>query len=112
VEKILHPAREDFPGHALWKRDFSGTSGLFGVVFAPMSRARFAAFVDALDLFGIGASWGGYESLVMPMSPKSLRTATSWPYEGPCLRIHAGLEDPDDLVADVQNALETMRRTT
>jgi len=111
VEKVLHPAREDFPGHALWKRDFSGTSGLFGVVFAPMSRSRFAAFVDALELFGIGASWGGYESLVMPMSPKSLRTATTWPYEGPCLRMHAGLEDPDDLVADVQNALETMRRT-
>ena len=109
VEKVLHPAREDFPGHALWKRDFSGTSGLFGVVFRPTTATRFAAFVDALEHFGIGASWGGFESLVMPMSPKSIRTATTWPHEGPSLRVHAGLEDQEDLVADVVAALETMR---
>lgn len=109
VEKVLHPARPDFPGHDLWKRDFSGTSGLFGVVFRPMSRARFAVFVDTLEHFGIGASWGGYESLVMPMNPKPLRTATAWPHEGPCLRVHAGLEDEGDLVADLEHAFAVMR---
>jgi cystathionine beta-lyase len=76
-----------------------------------MDRARFAAFVDALTHFGIGASWGGYESLVMPMNPKGLRTATPFPYEGPCLRVHAGLEDPGDLLADVTQAFAAMRAT-
>lgn len=109
VAAVLHPALPSFPDHALWKRDFSGTSGLFGVVFEPMARERFAAFVDALTHFGIGASWGGYESLVMPMSPKGLRTATPFPYEGPCLRVHAGLEDPEDLLTDVTRAFTAMR---
>ncbi len=109
VARVLHPARPDDPGYALWKRDFSGTSGLFGVVFEPMPRARFAAFVDALELFGIGASWGGFESLVMPMSPATFRTATVWPYAGPCLRFSAGLEDPEELAEDVQTALAAMR---
>lgn len=109
VERVLHPARPDDPGHALWKRDFSGASGLFGVVFKPMPKEAFAAFVDSLRYFGIGASWGGYESLVMPANPAPYRTATRWPYEGPCLRFHAGLESPDDLLADVRAALSALR---
>jgi len=111
VARVLHPARPDFPGHDLWKRDFSGTSGLFGVVFHPMPRERFAVFVDTLEHFGIGASWGGYESLVMPMYPKAIRTAVPWPYDGPSLRVHAGLEDEADLVADLERAFAAMRRT-
>ncbi|MBK6460485.1 MAG: cystathionine beta-lyase [Myxococcales bacterium] len=110
VERVLHPARPDDPGHALWKRDFSGACGLFGVVFEPLPRAALEAFVDALELFGIGASWGGYESLVMPMDPARFRTATRWSYGGPCLRFHAGLEDPSDLLDDVRGALAALRR--
>lgn len=109
VARVLHPGRPGDPGHALWKRDFSGACGLFGVVFEPMPREALEAFVDALALFGIGASWGGYESLVMPMSPSRFRTATRWPYEGPCLRFHAGLEDPSDLLDDVRHALGALR---
>lgn len=109
VERVLHPARPDFPGHDLWKRDFSGASGLFGVVFHASVGPRFSVFVDALRHFGIGASWGGYESLVMPTSPRSLRTATRWPHDGPCLRVHAGLEDEGDLSDDLRAAFAAMR---
>lgn len=109
VERVLHPALPADPGHALWKRDFAGASGLFGVVLKPMAHKAYAALIDGLELFGIGASWGGYESLIMPMSPGDTRSATTWPHPGPCLRIHAGLEHPDDLLADLAGGFGRLR---
>jgi cystathionine beta-lyase len=109
VERVLYPALPGDPGHELWKRDFGGASGLFGVQLKPVGERAFAAFVDGLELFGLGASWGGYESLIMPTHPEELRTATKWPYPGPCFRIHAGLEDPDDLAADLAAGFARLR---
>ena len=109
VERVLHPALPSDPGHALWKRDFAGASGLFGVVLKPVGERAYAALVDGLELFGIGASWGGYESLVMPMSPGDTRSATKWPHPGPCVRFHAGLEHPDDLIADLETGFGRLR---
>lgn len=111
VERVLHPALPSDPGHALWKRDFAGASGLFGVVLKPMNRKAYAALIDSLELFGIGASWGGYESLIMPMSPGDTRSATQWPHAGPCFRIHAGLENPDDLLADLDAGFRRLRES-
>jgi cystathionine beta-lyase len=109
VERVLHPALPADPGHALWKRDFAGASGLFGVQLKQVQRTAFAALVDGLELFGLGASWGGYESLIMPTHPEELRSATKWRYPGPCFRIHAGLEDPDDLLADLTAGFARLR---
>jgi len=109
VERILHPALPDDPGHALWKRDFRGACGLFGVVLKPVGRPALEAFFDGFALFGIGASWGGYESLVIPVDLTGIRTATRWPYQGPCLRLHAGLESPEDLIADLGAAFARLR---
>jgi len=106
VARILHPARPGDPGHALWKRDFSGTCGLFGVVLKPVSEARLAAFADGLQHFGIGYSWGGFESLIIPAHIR--RTVRPFEAEGPVLRIHAGLEDADDLIADLEKGLERL----
>jgi cystathionine beta-lyase len=80
-------------------------------VLKPVARKAYAALIDGLELFGIGASWGGYESLIMPMSPGDTRTATKWGYPGPCFRIHAGLEHPDDLVADLESGFRKLRQT-
>ncbi|OGA00364.1 MAG: cystathionine beta-lyase [Betaproteobacteria bacterium RIFCSPLOWO2_02_FULL_62_17] len=102
VERVLHPAMPDDPGYAIWKRDFLGASGLFSVVLKPVERRAFAAFVDGLELYGIGASWGGYESLIMPFNPSPIRKVSRWPYAGPAFRIHAGLEHIDDLIADLE----------
>jgi len=102
VARVLHPALPDDPGHVLWRRDFCGACGLFSVVSEPLPEAAGAAFVDGLKLFGLGASWGGYESLVMPSDPRKIRSATSWSEPGPLLRFHAGLEDPEDLIADLE----------
>ena len=104
VERVMHPALPDDPGHTLWKRDFKGASGLFGVQLKPAPEAATEAFVDSLDYFGLGASWGGYESLILVTNPNGSRSATRWPYEGQTLRFHAGLEDPDDLIADLSKA--------
>jgi cysteine-S-conjugate beta-lyase len=101
VARVLHPALEDCPGHELWARDFKGASGLFSFVLNGGDDAARARLVDGLELFGIGYSWGGYESLALPADPKPLRTATSAEYEGPIVRLHIGLEDPDDLIADL-----------
>ena len=101
VARVIHPARPDHPGHALWKRDFTGSSGLFAVVLKPASRKALAAMLDGLELFGMGYSWGGYESLILPFDPGGYRSATVWEAEGPALRIHAGLEDFEDLKADL-----------
>jgi cystathionine beta-lyase len=109
VERVLYPALAADPGHALWKRDFAGASGLFGVVLKAASEQAFAAFVDGLELFGIGASWGGYESLIMPTAPAEVRTATRWRHAGPCFRIHAGLEAPDDLITDLEAGFARLR---
>ena len=105
---MLHPALPDHPGHAFWKRDFSGASGLFGVVLRPVPKPALDAFLDGLELFGMGASWGGFESLVLPTHPEKLRSATSWTAAGPTLRFHAGLEDLDDLIADLDRGFERL----
>jgi len=103
VSCVLHPALETDPGHALWKRDFRGATGLFGAVLKDVSQDRFAAFMDSLQLFGMGFSWGGFESLIIPA--KIHRTVVPFEAEGRVIRIHAGLEDPNDLIADLEQAL-------
>ncbi len=102
VLRVLHPAIESHPGHDIWRRDFSGTCGLFSIVLRPVSTAAAHAFIDALTLFGIGASWGGYESLAIPFDCTTYRTATRWAPGGPCIRLHIGLEDVSDLIADLE----------
>lgn len=101
VAKVLHPALEDNPGHAIWKRDFTGASGLFSVVLKPKPQAAVDAMLDSLTLFGMGFSWGGFESLAIPFDCADYRTATRWAPEGPTLRLHIGLENVDDLKADL-----------
>lgn len=102
VARVLHPGLESDPGHALWKRDFLGASGLFGVVLKPCSKTALAAMLDGLELFGMGYSWGGYESLIIPADLRGLRSASQpKSEEGPLLRLHAGLEDIGDLIADL-----------
>lgn len=112
VTRVLHPARADHPGHAVWARDFEGASGLFGIVLQPCGRAALAAMLDGLALFGMGYSWGGFESLILPVQPEKLRSATAWNTPGPCLRIHAGLEDVADLKADLAAGFERLKRQT
>jgi cysteine-S-conjugate beta-lyase len=107
VARILHPGLQSDPGHALWKRDFSGTCGLFSVILKPVSEAAVAAFVDGLQHFGIGYSWGGFESLIVPAHIR--RTAKPFAAEGPVLRIHAGLEDAGDLIADLEQGLARLK---
>jgi cystathionine beta-lyase len=102
VARVLYPALPDDPGHALWRRDFRGASGLFGVLLKPCPAAAWHALVDGLEHFGLGASWGGFESLIMPNHPERYRTATPWDASFPSIRIHAGLEDPADLIADLE----------
>jgi len=109
VAHVLHPALPDFPGHALWKRDFKGASGLFSIVLSgkgkPQSwRATAHAFLDALEIFGLGYSWGGYESLAVHVSLAD-RTIAKGPAEGPVIRLQIGLEDTDDLMADIERGL-------
>jgi cystathionine beta-lyase len=107
VARILYPALPTDPGHALWKRDMSGSSGLFGVALKPVSEERFFAFVDRLQLFGRGYSWGGYESLLIPVFPE--RTAVPLQFEGPLFRIAAGLEHADDLIEDLAAGFARLR---
>lgn len=102
VARVLYPALPDDPGHAIWKRDFDGASGLFGVVLNPCTDRQFTAMLDHMSLFRLGYSWGGYESLVVPTYPSDLRSAEKWEAPGPSLRFHAGLEDPEDLIADLE----------
>jgi cystathionine beta-lyase len=106
VETVLYPALANAPGHALWRRDFTGASGLFSVILKPASEKAVAAMLNGLVLFGLGYSWGGYESLVMPCRPH--RTATKWADAGPCLRFHIGLENPADLIADLAHGLRRL----
>ena len=101
VVRVLHPALPSDPGHALWQRDFTGASGLFGIVLKSQSHDALAAMLDGMELFGMGYSWGGFESLILPFDPSSYRSVTSWQEDGPGLRLHVGLEDIDDLKADL-----------
>ncbi|MGA2089404.1 MAG: cystathionine beta-lyase [Stellaceae bacterium] len=102
VERVLHPALASFPGHNLWKRDFTGSSGLFSFILKPGTPKRAVdAMLDGMELYGMGFSWGGFESLLVPVYPEHLRSAVKW-QSGPVLRLHAGLEDVGDLVADLE----------
>ena len=107
VERVLYPALPSNPGHALWKRDFTGASGLLAVVFKPVEMKKVEAMADGLKLFGIGASWGGFESLVCPAS-RAVRTVTKLDSTRPILRFHIGLEDVGDLTADLRAGLDRM----
>jgi cystathionine beta-lyase len=109
VRRVMHPALETDAGHALWKRDFLGASGLFSVVLEPGTDRQVAAFLDGLKLFGLGYSWGGFESLAIPFDARRYRTATSFEAEGPTVRFHIGLEDVEDLVADLASGLDRFR---
>ncbi len=102
VAEVLHPALPSHPGHALWRRDMSGASGLFGVVLDGWSADKVTAFLEALQIFGLGYSWGGFESLAIPA--RLNRTATEWQAKGPLIRLHVGLEDTADLIADLEAA--------
>ena len=111
VSRVLHPALPSDPGHAVWRRDFTGASGLFAMVLKPASKKAVAAMVDGMTLFGMGYSWGGFESLILPFDPRAYRTAMAWREEGPALRLHIGLEDPDDLKADLDAGFARMNAT-
>ncbi len=105
VETVRHPAFPSCPGHDIWARDFTGSSGLFSIVLTPHSKDAVSAMLDGMEHFKMGYSWGGYESLIIPGEAKRQRTATDWPFTGPALRLHIGLEDPEDLIADLQAGL-------
>ncbi|WP_176592064.1 cystathionine beta-lyase [Sphingobium sp. EM0848] len=109
VARILHPALPSCPGHALWQRDFTGSSGLFSFVLQGGDEQSRAALIDGLAHFGIGYSWGGFESLALPVDPARYRSATLWQAEGPVVRLQIGLEDPDDLIADLDAGLARFR---
>jgi len=109
VAAVYHPALPECPGHAIWKRDFTGASGLFSFIHKG-DPATAAAFVDALDLFGIGYSWGGFESLALPVQPEKYRSAVAWEKDGTLIRLQIGLEDTDDLIADLSQAFMKTRR--
>jgi cystathionine beta-lyase len=109
VLRVQHPALESDPGHAIWKRDFQGACGLFAVILKPCPAKAVAAFVEELELFGIGASWGGYESLAIPFDVTKFRTATKWNPGGPGVRIHIGLEDLNDLIADLERGFAALK---
>ncbi len=109
VVKVLHPALSDCPGHEIWKRDFSGATSLFSILVKPYSQKALAAMLDGLEHYGMGYSWGGFESLIIPFTPP--RTARPWTHDGINLRIHAGLEHIDDLIADLEKGFERLNAT-
>jgi cystathionine beta-lyase len=108
VLRVMHPGLERDPGHSIWKRDFSGASGLFSIVLRPISEQSVHAFLNELTLFGLGYSWGGFESLAILFDCTEYRTATKWAPGGPTVRFHIGLEDPDDLIADLERAFAAL----
>lgn len=110
VARVMHPALPGNPGYELWKRDFLGASGLFSIELKPCSKAAVAAMLEGLELFGMGASWGGFESLVLPFNATPNRTATVWRPAGPTVRIHIGLEDVADLKDDLAAGFERLKK--
>ncbi len=108
VARVMHPALESDPGHAIWQRDFTGACGLFSIVLKPMAEKAVHAFMNELTLFGMGYSWGGFESLVILFDCSEYRSATKWAPGGPTLRFHIGLEDPGDLIADIERGFAAM----
>lgn len=113
VEKVFHPALVTDDGHLLWKRDMTGACSLFGVLLKPASHKGLADMLDNMELFGMGFSWGGFESLMIPINPKTVRTVTAdkWTHEGQMLRLHIGLEDVDDLKADLEAGLKRLKKS-
>ena len=105
VARVMYPVLPSDPGHALWKRDFTGASGLFSIVLKPVPRAKLAAMLDGLNLFGMGYSWGGFESLITHETGQVAFWRTRAPLAGELLRLHVGLEDPADLIADLERGL-------
>ena len=108
VLRVLHPGLESDPGHKIWRRDFSGACGLFSIVLRPTLEKSVYTFMNELALFGMGFSWGGFESLVILFDCTEYRTAPRWAPGGPTLRLHIGLEDPDDLIADLERGFAAM----
>lgn len=107
VAEVLHPALATFPGNAIFKRDFTGSNGLFSFVLKQGSAEQVRQFIEGMEHFKMGFSWGGYESLITAnMNIQALRTATRWPHQGPLIRLHIGLEDVEDLLADLDAAFE------
>ena len=111
VARILYPALPGDPGHDIWQRDFLGASGLFGVVLNDYPKQAVAKMLDGMSLFKMGASWGGFESLIIPAYPEKFRMAPGWQAKGPLLRLHAGLEDSEDLVADLDKGFLRLNTT-
>lgn len=109
VARVLYPPLPDDPGHAIWRRDFTGASSLFAIELKPVSQSAVAAMLDSLELFAMGASWGGYESLALPFDCRAYRTATTWSGVGPMIRLHIGLEDLDDLKEDLEAGFARLR---
>jgi cysteine-S-conjugate beta-lyase len=107
VETVLYPALSNSAGHDIWKRDFTGASGLFSIVLKPTSQESVAAMLDDMELFSMGFSWGGFESLIVPFKPH--RSATTWEAKGPALRLHIGMEHPDDLMRDLEAGFERLQ---
>jgi len=106
VQAVLHPALPSCPGHEFWQRDFSGSTGLFSVVLKRLSRAQLVCFLESLSLFKLGYSWGGFESLILPVYPENERSVTTWSQDGTVVRINVGLENPADLEADLAHAFD------
>ena len=106
VQRVLHPAMPHDPGHAIWKRDFTGASGLFSIVLKEAPQRAVDALLNRVKLFGMGYSWGGFESLVIPFDCASYRSATKWTPGGPTLRLHIGLESVEDLKADLADGFD------
>lgn len=109
VARVLYPALPDDPGHTLWKRDMTGASGLFGVVMKETAESKIAAFVDSLSHFGLGYSWGGYESLIIALQPAKVRIASNWTKDSWIVRLNIGLEDVDDLLEDLERGFAAMK---
>jgi cystathionine beta-lyase len=110
VAEVLFPALPGARGHDLWKRDFTGACGLFGVVLRAVDKSRLAAMLDDMRLFRMGYSWGGFESLIIPANVERAKRTVPWRAAGPLLRLHVGLEDVDDLIADLSDGLDRLRR--
>ena len=109
VKRVLYPALPTDPGHAIWKRDMTGASGLFGVELHTVTEEALGVMMDSLKYFGMGFSWGGYESLIVAYTPSRMRSVTEWPENARFLRLHIGLESPKDLIADLDAGFGKLR---